>query len=155
VGLNDAIREVVVLVQHQLARKGITFALDLSPELGTVWGDRVQLQQVLLNLLLNAIEALDRGAADRRELYVRSRGEGRDAVVVSVCDSGPGLAPGDRERVFDSLFTTKAGGMGVGLAISRSIIEAHSGRIWTEPNAGTGAVFHFLLPAGEPPSTTI
>jgi signal transduction histidine kinase len=149
--LNEAIREVVVLVQHQLSRKGIVFGLNLSPDLGPVWGDRVQLQQVLLNLMLNAIEALDAVATDRRELSVRSRAEGPDTVV-SVCDSGPGLAPGDRERVFDALFTTKAGGMGVGLAISRSIIEAHSGRIWTEPNVGSGAVFHFRLPAGQPPS---
>jgi PAS domain S-box-containing protein len=150
--LNEATREVVALVQHQLARQGITLSLDLAADLPPVVGDRVQLQQVVLNLMVNAVEALGHVTAGPRELSLRSARTDRERVAVSVRDSGPGIAPGQVERVFDAFFTTKPGGMGIGLAISRSILETHGGRIWADPDAGGGAAFHFTLPvAQEPP----
>lgn len=145
--LNDAIREVVALVQHRLTRNGIALTLDLAADVPPVLGDRVQLQQVVLNLLVNAVEALGRVESGPRELSLRSARDGRDAVGVTVGDSGPGLAPGDAERAFDAFFTTKPGGLGIGLAISRSIVAAHGGRIRADPDAGRGTAFHFSLPA--------
>jgi PAS domain S-box-containing protein len=152
VDLNEATREAVALLQHRLTRKGVDLSLDLSADLPPVLGDRVQLQQVLLNLLVNAIEAMA-AAARPRELSVRSARDEAGTVIVSVRDSGPGIAPEHAGRAFDPFFTTKPGGLGVGLAISRSIVAAHGGRIWAESNAARGAAFHFSLPAakGAPP----
>jgi signal transduction histidine kinase len=144
--LNEAIREVLALLKSQLTRKSITVSLDLAASLPPVLGDRVQLQQVVLNLALNAIEAMSRGEPEQRELSVRSARDGEGAFIVSVRDSGPGIAAEQIEQVFDAFFTTKPGGVGIGLAISRSIIEAHGGRIWAEAAAGRGAAFHFTLP---------
>jgi signal transduction histidine kinase len=150
--LNEAIREVAVLLRHQLTRKGVTLALDLAADLPAVDGDRVQLQQVLLNLMINAAEAMEHAGAGRRKLSVRSARLEGGRVGVTVRDSGPGVAPEHLDRVFDALFTTKPGGMGIGLAISRSIIEAHGGRLWAESDPGGGAAFHFTLPeAGKIP----
>jgi signal transduction histidine kinase len=146
--LNDAIREVVALVRHQLMRKEIALRLELAADLAPALGDRVQLQQVTLNLLLNAAEALDHAPAGRREVCLCSSRAAGGGALVTVRDSGPGLTPEEVERVFEPLYTTKPGGMGVGLAISRSILDAHGGRIWAEPNPGGGAAFHFCLPAG-------
>jgi signal transduction histidine kinase len=149
--LNDAIREVVALMQHQLTRKGIALSLNLAPRLPLVLGDRVQLQQVVLNLMVNAIDALDQVAAGPRELSLLSAPTAGEKVAVSVRDSGPGIPAEQLERVFDSLFTTKPGGIGIGLTISRSIIQAHDGRIWADPKTG-GATFHFTLPALREPA---
>ena len=145
--LNDATREIVALLRHQLARKGISLSLDLAEDLPPVFGDRVQLQQVVLNLMVNAVEALDQTGDGPRELGLRTaRAEGQ-TVVLTVRDSGPGIPPGQAEQIFDPLYTTKPGGMGIGLTISRSIIAAHGGRIWAEPNDPRGVTFHFTIPA--------
>jgi signal transduction histidine kinase len=113
-----------------------------------VLGDRIQLQQVLLNLLLNGMEAL-RGVTDRqRALIVRSQPEEAAAIRVGVQDVGPGIPPQDLERIFTAFMTTKSDGLGMGLAISRSIIEAHGGRLWATPNDGPGATIQFTLPIG-------
>lgn len=143
--LNDAIREVVALMRHQLLRKSIELFFDLAITLPPVLGDRVQLQQVILNLMVNAVDALDQTEAGARELLLRSARGDDGTTLVSVCDSGPGIAAEHLAQIFDALFTTKPDGMGIGLAISRSIIEAHGGRIWADP-AAEGAAFHFSLP---------
>jgi signal transduction histidine kinase len=112
-----------------------------------ILADRVQLQQVVLNLVVNGIDAM-RAVTDRsRTLTVRSRLDDRSNIVVNVTDSGVGLDPADRERIFDTFFTTKADGMGMGLAISNSIVEAHHGRLWVEPASPLGTVFSFALPS--------
>ncbi len=147
--LNGAVREVAALLRHQLARDGVALTLDLAADLPPVLGDRVQVQQVVLNLLVNAAEAVAGGPADRRRLDVATARAG-DAVTVSVRDSGPGVSPDLLDRVFDAFITTKAGGTGIGLSISRAIVEAHGGRIWAEPAPGGGAAFHFTLPPTEP-----
>jgi signal transduction histidine kinase len=151
--LNGALREVLALVRSQLKRKGIALTLDLAGGLPPVQGDRVQLQQVVLNLTVNAMEALGRppvaGEPVRpQQLSVRSVG-GAGAVTVTVRDSGPGIAPEHLGKVFDAFFTTKPGGIGVGLAICRSIIEGHGGTIRAETGPAGGVAFHFSLPAAQ------
>jgi signal transduction histidine kinase len=147
--LNAAIRDVVALAQHQLTRKGLSLSLDLAAGLPPALGDRVQLQQVVLNLVLNAVEAASHSGAERHEVSVVSSPGGAGYVVVTVRDSGPGIPPEHVDRVFDAFFTTKPGGIGIGLAISRSIIEAHGGRLWADGGAGRGAAFHFTLPTAK------
>ncbi|MFL5312195.1 MAG: ATP-binding protein, partial [Myxococcales bacterium] len=121
------------------------------PALPPIEGDRVQLQQVILNLLMNGIEASE-GVSDRpRDLIIRSQPHARDSVLVTVQDAGVGFDPDHSSRLFDAFFTTKPGGMGMGLSISRSIIEAHRGRLWASRNAGPGATFQFVLPAQAQP----
>jgi signal transduction histidine kinase len=149
--LNEAIREVAALLDHQLTRKGVSLSLALAAGLRPVHGDRVQLQQVVLNLIVNAIDALSHCEGRPRELVVESIKSAGDMVLVSVKDSGPGIKSGDTERIFEAFFSTKADGMGIGLAVCRSIVEAHGGRIWAEPNAGSGAIFHFTVPAAKEP----
>ena len=115
-----------------------------------VQGDRVQLQQVILNLILNAIEAMSGDGEGPRELLITHRARPRsDGVLVAVRDSGPGLAPAALERLFKAFYTTKPDGLGMGLSICRSIIEAHGGRLWASANSPRGAVFQFTLPVGE------
>jgi two-component system sensor kinase FixL len=121
-----------------------------------VLADRIQIQQVLVNLIRNALEAMAAmgdagGQAARRELAVAAAPVGAGVVEVSVADTGPGLAPEIAERPFDPFASTKAGGMGIGLSICRTIVEAHGGRIWAEPNPGGGTVFRFILPAAGAP----
>src|SRR5262249_1081441 len=119
----------------------------------SVIGDRVQLQQVVLNLLRNASDAMV-GVEDRpRQLLIRTRREREDRVCLSVQDAGTGVDPEDLERLFEAFYTTKTGGMGIGLSVSRSIIERHQGRLWAEPNDGPGATFSFALPVA-PQGTT-
>jgi PAS domain S-box-containing protein len=144
-GPADAVREVAVLLRQKMTRDSITLTLDLAADLPPALGDRVQVQQVILNLISNAAEALQASPADRRRLSVSAARTG-DVVAVSVQDSGPGISPDLLDRVFDAFFTTKADGTGIGLSISRTIIVAHGGRIWAEPAAGGGAVFRFTLP---------
>src|SRR5262249_19241716 len=147
--LNDAIREVLVLLESQLTRKSVAVSLDLAANLPPVLGDRVQLQQVVANRVLHAIEAMSHVEPAQRELSVCSARDREGALTVSVRDSGPGIAAEQVEQVFDAFFTTKPGGIGIGLAISRSILSAHGGRIWADA-AGRGAAFHFTLPALSP-----
>jgi PAS domain S-box-containing protein len=144
--LNEVVREVVPVVRAELLRHEVSLALDLAPALPAVVGDRVQLQQVVLNLVMNGIEAMAGVAARPRELTISSQSHDRHDVTVDVQDTGVGIDQNDLERLFDAFFTTKPGGMGMGLSISRSIVEAHGGRLWASPNPRHGATFHFALP---------
>ena len=146
--LNGEILEVLALTEQELHSHDIVLETKLDGTLPQVRGDRVQLQQVLLNLILNAIEAMSAVNDRPRELTIVSA-QGTDGVMVEVCDSGIGLDQDHAERVFEAFYTTKAEGLGIGLSISRSIIEAHGGRLWAAPNEPHGAVFGFSLPAAE------
>ncbi|MDI3286644.1 response regulator [Polyangium sp. 15x6] len=147
--LNELAREVARLVGNDVLLRGATLRLDLAPGLPSVRGDGIQLQQVVLNLVVNALDAVADRPPGRRLVVVRTRGDGKDRVVLSVEDSGKGIAPADMERVFEAFYTTKAEGLGVGLAISRSIVEAHGGRLSVENNPGEGVTFRCQLPASE------
>jgi len=146
VDVNQAIAEVLALTRDELLRHRVSVQTDLHSNLPTIMADRVQLQQVVLNLVMNGIDAM-RAVADRsRILTVRSLLSDRGNIAVNVADSGIGLDPANRERIFDTFFTTKPEGMGMGLAISNTIIEAHRGRLWAESGSPFGAVFAFTLP---------
>jgi PAS domain S-box-containing protein len=146
VAINDGILEVITLTRTEAANNSVSVRTQLAEGLPPVQGDRVQLQQVLLNLIINAIEAMRDVSEDERELLISSRNE-PDGVSVEVRDSGPGFAPAALERVFEAFYTTKPGGLGLGLSICRSIIEAHNGRLWAIPNVPRGAIFGFTAPA--------
>jgi C4-dicarboxylate-specific signal transduction histidine kinase len=146
--INDIILEVVDLVQSEVRNHRVVLRTELSAPLPPVMGDRVQLQQVLLNLLLNGIEAMDSITDRPRELRISSQRTASDTLLVAVQDSGIGLDPQSMARLFDPFFTTKAEGMGMGLSISRSISEAHGGDLRVSPNAGPGATFALTLPTG-------
>jgi len=146
--LNGAINEVIGLTRSMIVRNGVSVQTQLADALLPVQGDRVQLQQVVLNLILNAVEAMGSVEAGARELLIRT--EHDDAgVLVSVRDSGPGIDPTHLKRVFEPFYTTKSGGTGMGLSICRSIIDAHGGRLWAEANRPRGTVFQFTLPNAE------
>ena len=144
--LNEAILEMIVLTRSEVFKHGISLRTELAPGLPGVDGDRTQLQQVILNLVLNAIEAMGGIDAGARELRISTEREAAGGVLVTVRDSGPGLDPTDTERVFKAFYTTKPKGMGMGLAICRSMVEAHGGRMWASANEPGGAVFQFTLP---------
>jgi PAS domain S-box-containing protein len=146
VSINDAILEVVALTRTEAANNGVLVRTQLTEGLPPVQGDRVQLQQVLLNLIINAIEAMRDVGEEERELLISSHNE-PDGVLVEVRDSGPGFAPADLDRVFEAFYTTKPGGLGLGLSICRSIIDTHNGRLWVNPNVPRGAIFGFIAPA--------
>jgi C4-dicarboxylate-specific signal transduction histidine kinase len=143
--INDVIREVIALTRGERDRNRVALHTELADDLPMIQGDRVQLQQVILNLIMNGVEAMSGG--EPRELLIGSRKDESLNVLVSVCDTGPGLAPECIDRIFDAFYTTKAGGIGMGLSICRSIIETHGGRLWTSANSPRGASFHFSLPA--------
>jgi PAS domain S-box-containing protein len=147
VNLNQLIHEVLALVQPTLKKHTIIVRTELDEMLGPVTGNRVQLQQVLFNLVSNAIEAMQ-SAADRK-ILIKSELESGGEVHVTVEDSGSGIDPKDIDKIFGSFFTTKIEGMGMGLSICRSIIESHGGRLWASPGHSQGAVFRFTLPAGK------
>ena len=144
--INAAIWEVCALVRSEVASKQADLQAELAADLPTVMGDRVRLQQVLLNLLKNGIDAIAE-VQGPRELLIRSARHGSDEVLVTVRDSGVGLAPRELERIFEPFFTTKKQGLGMGLSISRTIIHDHQGRMWATSNPGGGLTFHFTLPA--------
>ena len=147
--LNELIEEAVALLEREISRNRVLLRKRLSGGLPPVRGDRIQLQQVIVNLAMNAIEAMSEGTAEggaRRELQIRSEMEGTDGVTIAVEDSGPGLPNGDPEQMFATFFTTKQSGLGIGLSISRTIVEAHGGRLWAT-NSARGARFQFRLPA--------
>ena len=146
VDLNDATREVIALSLSELQRSRVTLRHELADDLPAVTGDRVQLQQVILNLLRNASEAMTTVDDCRRELKIRTEREGRDRVRLSVRDAGVGFAPQAADKLFGAFYTTKNDGMGIGLSISRSIIEAHHGRLWAAENEGPGVTFSFSIP---------
>jgi PAS domain S-box-containing protein len=146
VAINDAILEVIALTRTEAANNTVSVRTQLAEGLPRVQGDRVQLQQVLLNLTINAIEAMRDVGEEERELLISTRNE-RDGVSVEVRDSGPGFAPEALKHVFEAFYTTKPSGLGLGLSICRSIIEAHNGRLWASANLPRGASFHFALPA--------
>jgi PAS domain S-box-containing protein len=149
VDLNETVREVIVLSSSELTKGRVVLRLALAERLPLVTGDRVQLQQVILNLLLNARDAMGAVEDRPRELVVRTGRHGIDQVGLSVVDAGIGLAPGLAEKLFQAFYTTKSSGMGIGLSVSRSIIESHQGRLWAEPNDGPGATFSFSIPYGD------
>jgi C4-dicarboxylate-specific signal transduction histidine kinase len=146
VTLNAAIEEVIALVRGELSKHRVTVRTRLAAGLSPVYADRVQLQQVVLNLILNAIEAITSIDDESRELVISTESSQPEGVLVAVADSGPGVNPDDRERVFESFYTTKTGGVGIGLSICRSIIDAHSGRLWVDAGQPRGAVFRFTVP---------
>jgi signal transduction histidine kinase len=151
VDLNQLAREVLALVQVALLDRRIAVYTELSAELPQVMADRVQLQQVIMNLVTNAIDAME-SIADRPQiLRVKSEIGEADVVVVAIADSGIGIDPDKLDRLFDSFFTTKPHGMGMGLSICRSIIEAHNGRLWASPGTPYGSVFRFELPIRQDP----
>jgi signal transduction histidine kinase len=144
--INEVIQEAVLLLQRQVHNQEVEMRTDLAPALPQIIGDRVQLQQVLINLIINGVEAMAPVVDRRREIVVQSRQDGVAGVVVSVRDSGIGIDPKNPDQVFRSFFTTKPTGMGIGLSISRSIISSHGGQLWMSPNTDHGATFHFSLP---------
>jgi len=147
VEINAAIREIVELTRDEAVKNRVSVRTDLTEGLPLIWGDRVQLQQVILNLIMNGIEAMAAVEEVPRELLITSKKDHAEGVLVAVADNGPGLAAGALEQVFAAFHTTKADGLGLGLSICRSIIEAHDGRLWASGNEGRGAVFRFTLPA--------
>jgi signal transduction histidine kinase len=146
VDVNQATREVIALSASELQRNRVVLHQDFAEDLPVVFADRVQLQQVILNLLLNAAEAMN-GIDDRqRRLVISTKRDESDHVSVAVRDVGVGLERQTADRMFDAFYTTKKGGMGIGLSVSRSIIERHQGRLWAEPNDGPGTTFNLSIP---------
>jgi signal transduction histidine kinase len=145
--VNDVVRETIPLVQSELISHQVLLRMELAPALPMILGDRVQLQQVLINLMMNGIEAMLPITDRSRELVIRSGQDETHRVLVSVTDSGVGISAENADRLFNAFFTTKSSGMGMGLSICRSIVEAHEGRLSASPNEGPGATFQFVLPS--------
>ncbi len=146
VDINGVIRDVIPLLRNEVLSHHVSLRMDLSPALPPVLADRVQLQQVIINLVMNGIESMAAVDDRPRELVICSREHEGDQVMVTVQDAGIGIDPDNVDQLFSAFFTTKPGGMGMGLSISRSIIEAHGGRFWATANADHGATFQFVLP---------
>src|SRR5664280_758511 len=146
--INETVNEIIKLTSSEIQNNHISLRTQFSNGLPLILGDRVQLQQVILNLVLNAIEAMNGVADDSRELLIKTAEDNSNSVLVAIHDTGSGLEPDKIDSLFDAFYTTKRDGMGMGLAISRSIIEAHGGRVWAEPNTPQGAIFQFTLPVG-------
>ena len=145
--INEVVNEVLSLIRREIANHQVSVRLDLATSLPPVFGDRVQLQQVILNLLVNGVQAMALVGGRLRELLIRTTANNAGQILVEVGDSGTGIDPAHAGQLFNAFFTTKADGMGMGLSICRSIIEAHGGRIWASPNAGPGTIVQFTLPA--------
>ena len=146
VDVNGVIREMIVLLRTEMARYSISVRTELAADLPEVVGDRVQLQQVMMNIIMNSIAAM-KDVDGKRELAIKAQPADDDELMVCVRDTGVGLPPQQADRVFDPFFTTKLDGTGMGLSISRSIVESHGGRLWATDNCPRGASFHFILPA--------
>jgi PAS domain S-box-containing protein len=144
--INEAIREVIALTHGETVKNRVSVQTQLSEELPLVQGDRVQLQQVILNLMINAVEAMSSIAEDARELLISTANAGSHDVLIAVRDSGPGLGLASPDRLFEAFYTTKSDGLGIGLSICRSIIDAHGGRLWASTSIPQGAIFQFTLP---------
>jgi PAS domain S-box-containing protein len=143
--INETIFETIALTRSEMRRHCISMQTELANGLPRIWGDRVQLQQVILNLIMNAIEAMSEVSEGSRVLLIGTGADTPDGVTVAVRDSGPGLKPQSLDHLFDPFYTTKPAGMGMGLSICRSIIEAHGGRLWATANAPRGAAFQFTV----------
>src|SRR5262249_52023148 len=143
--VNGVIRDAVQLIASEVRTHDVDLQLDLAPSLAPVEADRVELQQVVINLAVNGIEAMTATRGRPRELVIRSQQCDREVMVVGQ-DAGVGIAPDDMDQLFNAFFTTKPGGMGMGLSISRSIVEQHGGRLWATANPRHGATFSFALP---------
>jgi signal transduction histidine kinase len=146
VDVNEVIRDMIVLLSDEANRFSISIRPDVADDLPQVMADRVQLQQVLMNLMLNGIDAM-RDMNGAGELTVKSRRGGDGELLISVSDTGVGLPLERADQIFNAFFTTKPHGTGMGLPISRSIVEAHGGRLWAVPNSGRGTTFQFTLPS--------
>jgi PAS domain S-box-containing protein len=147
--INEAILEVIGLTRVEMSKHRVSAKMQLSETLPHIFGDKVQLQQVILNLVMNAIEAMSEVSEGSRELLISTNEVESGNVLVTVSDTGPGLPPTGLTRIFEAFYTTKASGLGMGLSICRSIVEAHGGRLWATPNEPRGAVFCLALPTGE------
>jgi C4-dicarboxylate-specific signal transduction histidine kinase len=147
VDINEVIRGMIGLLRSEATRYSILMRTELSEDLPQIMGDRVQLQQVLMNLMINSIEAMKSNGDGRRELAVRSQRAEDEQLMVSVSDTGVGLPPQQADQIFNAFFTTKRDGTGMGLRISRSIVESHGGRLWAADNSPRGACFHLTLPS--------
>jgi len=147
--INEAILEVIEVTRSELLRDAVSLRTELAKSLPLIRGDRIQLQQIVLNLIMNAVEAMSEASKEPRDLLISTAEDVSNRVLVVVRDSGPGLSPESLERLFAPFYTTKPGGMGMGLSICRSIIKAHGGRVWATANVTQGATFHFSLPAYE------
>jgi signal transduction histidine kinase len=148
--VNGLLREVLTLIQGDLERRQIVLRSELHDTLPKIIGERVPLQQVLLNLIINATEAMSTVTGRERLLIIQAALNGRESVRVTVEDTGCGIDRAHADRIFDPFFTTKSHGMGLGLSICRSIIEAHGGKLWALPRSPFGTVFHLTLPSAEP-----
>jgi signal transduction histidine kinase len=146
VDVNEVIEEMILLLRSEATRYSVPIRAELAAGLPTVKADRVQLQQVFMNLMLNGIEAM-KGIDVAGQLTVRSERDANGELLISVSDAGVGLPPQQADLIFDAFFTTKRNGTGMGLPISRSIIESHGGRLWAAPNCDRGTVFRFTLPS--------
>jgi PAS domain S-box-containing protein len=144
--VNDVVREAIALVRRELFSHGVSLRMELAPALPIILGDRVQLQQVIINLVMNGIEAMQSVTERPREMVIRSGQDETHRVLVSVADCGVGISAEDADQLFNAFFTTKSSGMGMGLSICRSIVEAHGGRLSAAGNEGPGARFQFVLP---------
>jgi signal transduction histidine kinase len=147
--INDVVDEVISLVQREMSKHRVSLRKELASALPMVSADRIQLQQVIINLVINSIEAMQSVTDRPRELTIGSRRDGEHQVLVTVKDCGIGIPAENVDRLFSAFFTTKASGMGMGLSICRSIIGAHGGRLWAEPNLPQGAAFYFTVPLGQ------
>ena len=150
-GINEAIVEVITLTHSEAVKNGVSVQTQLAEGLPLIHVDRVQLQQVILNLILNAVQAMSGVSERSRELLISTEREASGGVLVTVQDSGPGLSPESFDRLFDAFYTTKASGMGIGLSICRSIVEAHGGQIWASRDVGRGATVQFTIPLSSAP----
>ena len=151
-GVSEMIRETVALLRDEATRYNISVRTELAADLPQIIGDRVQLQQVVMNLIVNSIEAM-KDLDGLREMVIKAQLAENERILVSVSDTGPGFPPDRAEQIFDPFFTTKPHGTGMGLRISRSIVESHGGRLWAEAAAGRGATFHLNLPVAIPGHT--
>jgi PAS domain S-box-containing protein len=152
--INDLICHVLSIVHGELESQGVTLQLELSEEIPEILADRMQLQQVLLNLFTNAVEAMGPVTDRVRALSIKSEIHDRDGVLITIKDTGPGIDPLNRDRIFDAFFTTKSHGMGMGLSICRSIIEGHGGRLWAAPGSPPGSIFYLTLPTARGETAT-
>ncbi|HUC17571.1 MAG TPA: AAA family ATPase [Acetobacteraceae bacterium] len=147
--MNETILDVIALTRGELQKNGVLVRTHFAEDLGPVQGNRIQLQQVLLNLIINATEAMKTASGGTRELLITTGDAKSEGILVAVADSGPGFAAGDADRLFEAFYTTKAGGLGMGLPICRSIVEGLGGRLWASANVPSGAVFQFTIPGAE------